>query len=318
MATSARTFEAKIETSSNNQDKFLKLEEHCRATPRQLASIGRASGEQVRLRLEGREDFLFTVRDTESAKAILRLAEKALARLGAQAGQKLIVSNRVPHPKLTAALAKQQGEFIERLTNRPEEDHLVAIAPHGGLIEKYTDKQAERVGTLLSVTCWRCRGYQTKGGAGASARWHITSTDIHEASFPLLGKIIDRDFANAVSFHGFSQRDEEEAPADILIGGGADDDWKLRMQELLMRALPKDIIVELAAPGSRLAGKSKRNIVNRLARKGNGIQLEQSMRARDKHWEAIADAVASVYTRNRPVRLQGAAPRRRSIPAAHC
>ena len=49
-------------------------------------------------------------------------------------------------------------------------------------------------------TCWRCRGYKAPEGAGASTRWHITSTDIHEASFPLLNTIISRVFGNAVSF----------------------------------------------------------------------------------------------------------------------
>jgi hypothetical protein len=49
-------------------------------------------------------------------------------------------------------------------------------------------------------------------------RWHITSTDIHEASFPLLNSVISRGFTYAVAFHGF---DDPEIPFDILIGGAA-------------------------------------------------------------------------------------------------
>jgi hypothetical protein len=40
-----------------------------------------------------------------------------------------------------------------------------------------------------------------------------------------------------------------------------------------------------------------KNIVNRLTVGGaNGIQIEQSPRARSNHWQGIADAVADVYT----------------------
>jgi hypothetical protein len=62
---------------------------------------------------------------------------------------------------------------------------MVVIAPHGGMIERYTDCQAERVAVELSgISCWRCNGW--KPDNGAFDRWRITSTDIHEASFPLL------------------------------------------------------------------------------------------------------------------------------------
>jgi Poly-gamma-glutamate hydrolase len=94
---------------------------------------------------------------------------------------------------------------------------MVVIAPHG-MIERYTDCQAERVAVELSgISCWRCKGW--KPDNGAFDRWHITSTDIHEASFPLLNSIVNRGFAHAVAFHGFSED-------DILIGGGASDSFK--------------------------------------------------------------------------------------------
>ena len=44
-------------------------------------------------------------------------------------------------------------------------------------------------------------------------------------------------------------------------------------------------------------GDNARNIVNRLTAGGaNGVQIEQSLEARDGFWKAIADAVASVYS----------------------
>ena len=71
---------------------------------------------------------------------------------------------------------------------------------HGGQIEPYTDRQAERVAERLldkGMSSWRCKGW--KQGGGAHERWHITSTDIHPASFPKLDRVIPRDFGYAAS-----------------------------------------------------------------------------------------------------------------------
>jgi phage replication-related protein YjqB (UPF0714/DUF867 family) len=55
-------------------------------------------------------------------------------------------------------------------------------------------------------------------------------------------------------------------------------------------------VVRIAQPGDDLGGRSSHNIVNRLtAGEVGGIQIEQSLSAREGHWQAIADAVASVY-----------------------
>ena len=66
-----------------------------------------------------------------------------------------------------------------------------ALGPGQGQIEPCTDRQAERVAERLQdkgVSSWRCKGW--KQGGGAHERWHITSTDIHPASFPKLGRVI--------------------------------------------------------------------------------------------------------------------------------
>ena len=54
-----------------------------------------------------------------------------------------------------------------------------------------------------AVSSSRCKGFKERGGA--SDRWHITSTDIHEASFPCLNSVIPRCFTYAVAFHGFDE-----------------------------------------------------------------------------------------------------------------
>jgi len=151
---------------------------------------------------------------------------------------------------------------------------MVVIAPHGGMIERYTDCQAERVAVELSgISCWRCKGW--KPDNGAFDRWHITSTDIHEASFPLLNSIVNRGFAHAVAFHGFSED-------DILIGGGASDSFKTELKEAIDDALNSEssackVTIRIARPEDNPNGDSPENIVDRLA-SGNGIQIEQLWR----------------------------------------
>jgi phage replication-related protein YjqB (UPF0714/DUF867 family) len=168
---------------------------------------------------------------------------------------------------------------------------LVAIAPHGGLIEEWTDEQVEEVDkdpqlTSLGMRRWFCKG-TGPAPIGAKDRWHITSNDISEISFPLLKDLIDVPFTHAVSFHGFGS-----FPGDVWVGGRASAALKQRFVNEIQAVSPQLVVGD--NPPSALRGNEMANIVNRLAR-GNGIQIEQSKNARD-NWNAqIAQAVASVY-----------------------
>jgi hypothetical protein len=111
---------------------------------------------------------------------------------------------------------------------------------------------------------------------GTFDRWHITSTDIHEASFPLPNTIINRGFTHAVAFHGFSDD-------DILIGGGASDSLKTELKEAINDALNNEgsgckVIIRIARAEDNFNGDSPRNIVNRLAN-GSWIQINRLWRS---------------------------------------
>lgn len=195
----------------------------------------------------------------------------------------------IPHPTCTDAEAMTLGALVERLADDGRSSYLIAIAPHGGMIERYTDLQAERLRNGLAAcgaSSWLCRGYAP--GGGAYARWHITSTEIDEASFPLLGRVIARRFSHAVAFHGHGRR-------DILVGGSAPLVRKQTVKAAIEAVLAgSGIEVCIATDASRHAGGHPRNVVNRLA-PGGGLQIEQCMAARREHWGAIADAVARAY-----------------------
>ena len=280
-----------------SQQDLLDHKEHCSADPEKLATVGRALGHQLRIKRNDSQYALYTVSQVrqETPDNIVRIGDSGRNRLGTSGEFAAALHSQVPHPTFNDAEAEANSEFVERLDDDGVHTGLIVIAPHGGDIERHTDQQAERVASRLKVkgvSSWRCKGF--KEGGGASDRWHITSTDIHEASFPRLNSVIPRGFTYAVAFHGF-----DEPPTDVLIGGGAPKSLKQEIKKTINGALAgSGMRVRIASPDEGYGGDSPQNIVNRLtAGGGNGIQIEQSLRTRTSHWQNIADAVAEVYDR---------------------
>lgn len=267
--------------------------EHCSVDPDKLATIGRAGGQQVRI-IRNSEDYgLYTVSEVcpDSPDNVVRMGLTGRQRLGTSEEFEGVIDSRVPHPTLSEDEAEAQGEFIERLDHDGVHSGLIAIAPHGGDIERHTDQQAERVAARLAdkaVSSWRCKGWKRAGGAFRS--WHITSADINEASFPQLNSVISPGFTYAVAFHGFDD-------PEILIGGIAPGPLKQEIRAAVEGATAgSGIEVRIAQPDEGFGGDDPQNIVNRLTVDGaSGIQIEQCPQARIIHWTAIADAVANVY-----------------------
>ena len=141
------------------------------------------------------------------------------------------------------------------------------------------------------VQAWIARGINPDG---AHKCWHITSTEISEQSFPKLGSLFQsgRRFAHAISFHGHKG-------SEVIVGGGEVGDehaaFKKRLCERIAAALP-GVTVRVKTSGD-LAGAQPANIVNRVTKLGNGIQIEQprSVRRDDVQRAAIANAVVESY-----------------------
>lgn len=284
-----------IRKALTSQDDIKRRPEHCCASPGVLATLGAGVGQQVRVMRNADEYGLYTVSEVRSVDPdeVIRVGLGGRQRLGTSDEFDAVVDTQVPHPTMSEDLARAAGELIECLDDNGRQRGLIAIAPHGGDIERHTDQQAERVASRLAartVSSWRCKGW--KGDGGAFDRWHITSADINEASFPLLGSVIARGFTYAVAFHGFDE-------SRILIGGTAPPILKEEIRAKIVRATAgSDIAVDIARPDDRFGGDDPRNVVNRLTAGGmNGVQIEQSLAARSCHWAAIADAVALVYGR---------------------
>jgi hypothetical protein len=83
---------------------------------------------------------------------------------------------------LPEAVAKTRTALIERVLGDASAGGGVAVlAPHGGMIEAGTDRQAERVHAALvaagrSAGGWLCQGWMRAGGAKRC--WHVTSAEI--------------------------------------------------------------------------------------------------------------------------------------------
>jgi len=211
---------------------------------------------------------------------------RACRKLDVEQDSELAVEPFAPHPEYTTrAQAKENDEFVEILDDSGGSD-LVVTAPHGGRIEYRTDDQSGLVADALGATDWSCVGFNS--GGGAYDRWHITSTKISPQSFPKLGEIADRDFAYAVSFHGFGEE-------GIAVGGGASHELKRTVRQAIEDATDERYDVYIPDADGPYAGVSSENYVNWLTADGDGIQIEQCLDARKDDWQAVAEAVVSVF-----------------------
>jgi phage replication-related protein YjqB (UPF0714/DUF867 family) len=292
------TYDAAVRKALPDQADLQDRREHCSVDAARLASIGRAVGQQVRVRLGSDAFGLYTVSEArpEDPDRTVRMGRRGRERLGTSDEFDGLVDSVGPHPHLTVAQARACGELVERLRDNGRQRELIVIAPHGGDIERHTDEQAEQVASRLAakaVSAWRCKGW--KDGGGAFDRWHITSTDLSAASFPRLDLVISRGFSHALAFHGF---EDPEADTDVLVGGGAPDELKREIVAAIDQATAgSGLRVRIAQPEDNFGGDDERNVVNRLTVEGgSGIQIEQSPAARSQgRWARIAGAVAAVY-----------------------
>jgi phage replication-related protein YjqB (UPF0714/DUF867 family) len=300
MSTMATGYQTEIlELDLPAQESLKNNQERCSADPRQLRSIGRAVGQQVRIVRADRPGYfaLYTVAqpnppgvDDPCRASVVRTGLTGRERLGSTDEMAGMVQADV----VDAAPAREGARFFEVAEDAGCRGYCVVIAPHGGDIEKRTDDEAMHFGGALAlsrlpVTVWICKGFGD-GLAGAFDRWHITSTDLHPASFPKLQRIARRRFQHGIAFHGFARRPGE---ADVYIGGGASEPLKAELRSALEDAgLPLEIRVATEADDAKFQGRSPDNLINRLA--AQGIHLEQSAKARTFDLQ-IATAVAAVY-----------------------
>lgn len=252
-----------------------------------LAALNVKSGRQIRV-TSAQNTALFTAIAHKDVKGErVGVSPSGLSRLGLHVGQAPVtLSAYCVHPTMSPDQAERVGELVESVRDNetPTSRSLLVLAPHGGAIERWTDEQALQVCAAANAQAWICQGWRPGGGAYAS--WHISSNALHPDSFALLKSLAAQRFETAVAFHGY--RGES-----ILIGGSAPHALKRTLRDAITDAVADPRIdVQVADPRDIRSGTRPTNIVNRMA--DNGIQLEQSLRARRHHRKVIAEAVSAV------------------------
>ncbi len=188
-------------------------QEHCGLDPATLMALGGRLGRQVLIR-RGAEPFaLLTVTAENSLAGTTRcpgtmtVGPEGLARLAgvSGAGFRATLDDAVT-ADLPEAVAKNRTALVEHvLGDASAGGGLAVLAPHGGMVEAGTDRQAERVHATLATAGraargWLCQGW--KKGGGAKRCWHVTSAEISGRSFPKLGAMLAAKADQAVAFHG--------------------------------------------------------------------------------------------------------------------
>ncbi|HEX6283072.1 MAG TPA: poly-gamma-glutamate hydrolase family protein, partial [Nitrososphaera sp.] len=283
--------------------------EHCSANSNQIDMMGLTPGQQVRIERpteNGTTFALYTIdaydeeegegeEEPDNAVYVGYTEIKDLEdRLDLSSADSFpgTINAQVAAVGLTDAEAVAYSEFVEHLADNDYNRELVVIAPHGGFIEEHTDTQAQYLAQQLPSNCvsvWLCKGF--KKGGGAFGRWHITSTDINEESFPMLKTIYGRHFKYAIAFHGWGGD-------SICIGGSSEDpdNLKYQIKKEIKKVVPDSIAVDIAGESGTCPedfnGNEQSNIVNRLGI--TGVQIEQCSKARDDYGSDIAKAVANV------------------------
>ncbi|WP_225334719.1 poly-gamma-glutamate hydrolase family protein [Halomicrobium urmianum] len=257
----------------------------------ELATVlGCDLGTQVLVTRSDGDDAVYTVGERgDLSDVAVGMTTGGRDRLGApRDGQFTVtVTPVVAAPHLARHEARRAGAVAERLADAGG-DRLVACAPHGGVIEGNTDLQAHRLVDRLSAreaTAWSVEGWDDD--AAAFDRYHVRSSDVDPRSFPLLARIADRGFERAVSFHCHDND-------GVVVGGRAPEPIREGVAAAVSEALAGTGI-EVSLEGKYM-GRRPENLVNWLTADGeSGIQIEQSIPTVDRHWRAVADAVAEWF-----------------------
>jgi phage replication-related protein YjqB (UPF0714/DUF867 family) len=276
--------------------------EHCTLDLKTAATLGVHVGEQVRVKIAGELTSLYTVKTVKREDAAtMRVGPEGFARLTGASGQSVTAHVSKPATlSLSESDARAAGECIEKL-EAAGDPKIVVIAPHGGDIEPGTDTQAQTMyGHLATagkaVQLWTCHGYRHPGfdPVGPNKRWHITSTDISEHSFPGLRSFFTSRFEIAIAFHGCHEAcDEVTSAGRVFVGGAGPKELRQSIQAKIQIAVPTITVETIEdVPSSPVEGASPKNIVNRLSRRG--IQIEQTKAVRECFGKQIALAIAEI------------------------
>lgn len=285
---------ASVTKALEEQRVLIEDDEKIGLDPAAMSSLGIAAGMQVRV----------TTADTGAIAVYTAVAIPSGIRMGASGRKKLEPATTPFHASLDASVARSglsdavlrdTGDFGERLFLGG--DFLLALAPHGGDNEAGTSEMAIRLAEVLAArgaSYWMTRGYSRKGSqVNAHERWHITSADMHQRSFPFMAMALWHSYTHAVAFHG-------HAESFVLVGGRADAARRQKVADVVKKVLP-GVTVTLAGSATTNGGNVPSNPLNLATDKGAGsVQLELPRDVRLTRGKEIAEAIGDLYLKGTP------------------
>lgn len=283
----------RIHKALTSQQEIIDSKEKASVSQQLKEQFGINIGEQIRIRnLENDTVGAFTVWDihTDSDKPI---------RMGQRGRKKTFdtkspfvgtVSTTVPNNELTYQQAWRRSQSLETTWHEPRQDHLLALAPHGGDMEACTDQIAIELHKNMPegrCSMWAFHGF----GDDASDRFHIKSSRLHPTSFPGLANVSTADFHHAISFH-------VKEDAEVMeVGGLADRSVREDIAAVLEDAVNQKWETVLDYETGDYMGEKEANIVNRLTEDGqSGVQIEFPINATRNYRKRIARNLAKFYS----------------------
>src|SRR5262245_32801449 len=144
--TATATYHARIlKLRLPEQDSLKDAAEHCSADPVSLATIGRAVGQQVRIKRTDGFVAAYTVSepnpDDPSLADVVRTGLAGRERLGTSDEMK----QATVEATVVDATPTTGARFFEAAKHTRDQSYFVVIAPHGCMLAQYTDAQATEV-----------------------------------------------------------------------------------------------------------------------------------------------------------------------------
>lgn len=281
-----------IHKALSSQDEIKDSKEKASVSSELKQKIGVNVGDQIRIeKLDTGIVGAFTVWEIhdDSSKPV---------RMGARGRKKTFntsstfngtISGTVPENQLTFQEAWRKSRSIETTWHEPEQDQLIALAPHGADMEACTDQIAvELYKNMPANQCsiWAYHGF----GDDAGDRFHIKSHRVQSQSYPGLAEVSNTNFQRAIAFH--IKKDAEK----IEVGGLTDRQLRKDIAATVEEAVNEKWETELEYDEGTYMGQKKANVVNRLTADGqSGVQIELPIYAARNYRKRIARNLAEWF-----------------------
>jgi len=231
----------------------------------------------------------FVVDEIHKGKPGVKICSEGLERVKAGDGETVKIGSTVPDASYESAC--RSGGFYESLLESSGSDVLVSC-PHGGDAEKNTSVMGRHLYKMMkqnevAASAWLCQGFDSGFDSKDSySRWHLKKPVKAFDAYPKLESIRDRRFSYVVGFH--LQCSEYDT---VMVGGGASDDLRRRVAELLEERLGGYADVEWRYSEFGLTGRGDENSVNYFAKDGRGLQIEMPPKVCRNKFKTVPRAV---------------------------